>query len=559
MFFYYKIVKFKLVMRFCISCLFCALSIIASCSPLQFNHELSDVESYIKDHPDSALKVLEEMDVSRFKSKKDRSLHALLHAMALDKNFIDVDDDSLANVALDYFEHYGPRYYKARALYYKGLAFYYAANYNLAIVEFSKAEQVSRECGDSLYLGMTYVCLADTYSGVYNDLQEIHYLLKAKKVFTNIAEEHFLSAVDKRLGDAYMNNRDYETSYDILSDLISREGVSENIQASAMVSFAYLHMTKPDIDPKVAHHYYSAVYDMGRADLIGERNYWAWATAMSILNMKEDAQEIIDQLLFSDNIFLKDYWMYVISKYAGDYSVALEHYENFAESGNEEVETTLREAVATYQRDFYESLAIIETRKVQMRNMLLLFLLIIIVAVLSIVSFRIFAYMKKVKREREETKNFVERLVGQIAAEQNEKADLKKRYIALHKAKYEILRDLCDQYYQFSGRVDLEEKIYKKVETLISSVRSNKATQLEFEKILNGEREEIMSRLREEMPKLKEVDYAMFAYYVVGFDALAIARFLDMSEANVYAHKRRLRLKIEKAHPLHEAQFKEVF
>ena len=190
-------------MRSCVYCLFCALSIITSCISVQFDRQLLDVESYIKDHPDSALCVLESIDVSQLNSNKDRSLHALLHAMALDKNFIDVDDDSLANVALEYFDHHGPRYYKARALYYKGLASYYAENYNLAIIEFSKAEQVSRECGDSLYLGMTYVCLADVYGNCYNDIQEIYYLRAAKECFVALNELYYAHTVDARLGTAY--------------------------------------------------------------------------------------------------------------------------------------------------------------------------------------------------------------------------------------------------------------------------------------------------------------------------------------------------------------------
>ena len=38
----------------------------------------------------------------------------------------------------------------------------------------------------------------------------------------------------------------------------------------------------------------------------------------------------------------------------------------------------------------------------------------------------------------------------------------------------------------------------------------------------------------------------------------AISRLLDMSLNNVYAHKRRLRLKIEKKYPAHAQQFLEM-
>ena len=77
--------------------------------------------------------------------------------------------------------------------------------------------------------------------------------------------------------------------------------------------------------------------------------------------------------------------------------------------------------------------------------------------------------------------------------------------------------------------------------------------------MLNRERDDIIKRLRLEMPKLKEVDYVLFCYYLVGFDAMIISRFIGMSESNIYAHKRRLRIKIEKANPQHRDLFFEVF
>ena len=58
--------------------------------------------------------------------------------------------------------------------------------------------------------------------------------------------------------------------------------------------------------------------------------------------------------------------------------------------------------------------------------------------------------------------------------------------------------------------------------------------------------------------KLKEVDYTMFSYIIAGFDLTAISRLLGMSLNNVYAHKRRIRIKIEEKQPLHASQYLEM-
>lgn len=111
---------------------------------------LDDVETYIMDYPGSALAVLETMDRNLLKKERDRARHALLHAMALDKNYIDVCDDSIARVAVEYYSKHGPGKYEARALYYLGIAYYYQREYAKAIIEFTKGERVAEKI---VYIG----------------------------------------------------------------------------------------------------------------------------------------------------------------------------------------------------------------------------------------------------------------------------------------------------------------------------------------------------------------------------------------------------------------------
>ena len=198
-------------------------------------------------------------------------------------------------------------------------------------------------------------------------------------------------------------------------------------------------------------------------------------------------------------------------------------------------------------------------RKVRSRTTLFSCVVVILFLLLTFVSYVVWKRVQSIKNERVELVNFAQRLVGQLTSEQNEKTELRKKYLSLHQAKYGILRNLCDQYYTLEDRVDVEKLMLKNVTALIDSIRYNEKTQAGFEKMLNKERDDIIKHLRTEMPKLKDLDYALFCYYVVGFDAITISRFLGMSESNIYAHKRRLRIKIEKSHPLHERLFLEVF
>ena len=166
-----------------------------SCTQSHVQSKLLDIESYIMDRPDSALVVLEAMDRNLLVTEEDRAHHALLHAMALDKNFIDVSDDSLARVAVDYYSENGPRKYYARSLYYLGVAYYYQGEYNKAIVEFTNAEQIAAG-NDLLYLAMTKSSLSDTYAQCYNYVEELLCLIgqNTKKRYT-IGDKVFVKVV----------------------------------------------------------------------------------------------------------------------------------------------------------------------------------------------------------------------------------------------------------------------------------------------------------------------------------------------------------------------------
>ena len=117
--------------------------IFAACTSAKVNRILNDVESYISERPDSALAVLESIDQADLKSRGLEAHHALLHAMALDKNYIDVTDDSLASVAVKHYSKHGPKKYLARSLYYKGLSYFYDGQYEKSIIELSKAEPIA--------------------------------------------------------------------------------------------------------------------------------------------------------------------------------------------------------------------------------------------------------------------------------------------------------------------------------------------------------------------------------------------------------------------------------
>ncbi|MBQ2006691.1 MAG: tetratricopeptide repeat protein, partial [Bacteroidales bacterium] len=189
------------------------------------------------ERPDSALAVLESMDRSLLSTEADRARHALLNAMALDKNFIDVSDDSLARVAVDYYSKRGDRKYYARALYYLGKAYYYQDDYKKAIIEFMKAEAVA-EGVDSLYLAMIKVAQSHSHNESYNALAALDCLREAYEINTKCGYEYYLQTSKLYLSETLYTTNQIDESLSLLDELITDPETDEKVKLSAKVAYA---------------------------------------------------------------------------------------------------------------------------------------------------------------------------------------------------------------------------------------------------------------------------------------------------------------------------------
>ncbi|MBR6758672.1 MAG: hypothetical protein IKM35_09430, partial [Bacteroidaceae bacterium] len=81
------------------------LLLLVACASPEVDKRLADIEQQMHSQPDSALALLQELSLQhRITHPRQRAWHALLHAQALDKNFIDSTNDSIINIAVEYYE-----------------------------------------------------------------------------------------------------------------------------------------------------------------------------------------------------------------------------------------------------------------------------------------------------------------------------------------------------------------------------------------------------------------------------------------------------------------------
>ncbi len=542
------------------SVLFAFLSLFLSvgCSSWRVNETLKDIESFIMERPDSALAVLDSIDRTLLKTDRLKAHHALLHAMALDKNYIDVDDDSLASIAVKYFSRKGPEKYHARSLYYLGLSYYYAQDYKNAILEFTKAEKVA-ERSDSLYLGMTKDIKATIYSATHNDSEALRLLKEAYDIYLELSLHQYINNTELRLANLYCNNDDFLKADSLYIHLISSEKVDDFIKNSATKNKAFITISHYNKDYDKAAFLYDRLVNDSDASILTYKDYWAYAYSLSKVGRKEEAQSLVSQLKSVDSSGTADYWMYLIEKSRGNSENALKYLEHTTTKTDKEVMKALQQSLALTQRDYYESEFINAEFKARNRQLIAISVGVSSVLVLVLLLWATSVYVRRQREEKEYYLNYANEIRRQLEDAKNEDyPQLKRKYLEIYKSKFEMIGSLYEEYVLYRGKKNAEHAIYSKVSEIINAFIGDNANQHQLESVLDDSLDGIVSMLRNEMPRLKDIDYSIFCYMIIGFDATTISHLLNITTNVVYIRRSRMRQHIEGVSPKHKDQFLNV-
>ena len=149
---------------------------------------LEDVDSYIEARPDSALAVLEGIDKSELTSKELEAKYALLLSQALDKNYIDLQSDSIIAPAVNYYKYHGTDDERFRTLYYAGRVYQNAGDIEAAMEKFVEAEHHISNQIDKTIVARLFKAKMVAYQDIFD--------YKSAITQAHKAAEYYLSARD---------------------------------------------------------------------------------------------------------------------------------------------------------------------------------------------------------------------------------------------------------------------------------------------------------------------------------------------------------------------------
>ena len=215
--------------------------------------------------------------------------------------------------------------------------------------------------------------------------------------------------------------------------------------------------------------------------------------------------------------------------------------------------------MAIAQRNYYESQSEITGFKVKTKNQTIIILIILSLFSITII---LWLYTRRIRihnQEKEQYLKYADEIKRQLEEYKNEDYPaLKRKYMDLYKAQFETIGALYEQYSISSGRANAEHSVYSKVVSLINDFRNDYEDWQKFESILNADLDNIIANLRNEIPKVKQMDVSIFCFMILGFDVTTISHLLNVSMNTIYIRKSRLRQRIEELSPAHYHQFLEI-
>lgn len=292
------------------------------------SEKLNLAESLMDSKPDSALSILNAVNVETLNGKKDKARYALLKSMALDKNYIDTTSLDILQPAIDYYLRKGTADEKLRTYYYQGRIYQNCENNDSAMQSFMRGREFCGQASDTMTMANLLVAQGTILYTTYKFDDFIKVNLEAAELYRESGRPDYEILSLANVLDGSIQNGDKNLADSIMS--IAHSKVSINPEyASAISPYVLLYAItfgKRDEIVDVLNYYNSGdtIEDMTKIDI---------AQAYSKMGDAYNAKRFIDLIDSSSDVRHSLKYYAVISdilEQNGDYADALEAYINFS-------------------------------------------------------------------------------------------------------------------------------------------------------------------------------------------------------------------------------------
>lgn len=526
-----------------------------SCLNRKAAEAMSLAETVMESAPDSALSVLESIDTLSLGSKAQRARFSLLYSMALDKNYIDTADTRLIMPAVSYYSRHGSPDDRMKSLYYLGRVQYNAGDYNSAIVSYTQASKCADESCDDKYSGLIYNSIGAVLSNTYSDIESKPYFDKALKRFSKLNNKDY--AKETMLYLAYYEGgmRHWNSADSIYRMLLKDKSIDSEILSRALSGYALmlLDTPQPPFD-KVDSLFSRQIAISGGLD---DLNKWcAYAYTLAALGRASDSKQIMDQInpVSPREKGQYDYWNSRVAEKEGNYREAYSFLNSTIYIQDSLIAETMRNPAINVQRNYLELYESASMLRAERRGLLALLIVVAVLLILSLSVIILLLRKRALSKERDDYKTLSEASSMRAVRAESELSQNRKAMEALSHGlstavenRFGSLGVLKETLIRTEGlsKARVKDEVYQSVLEQIDKYLDGEDDSDKLENTLNEAYDNVLTKFRNDFPKVGKVDFKLFTCLVAGFDTSSIVRIMSAKSSDaVYMRKMRLKKRI---------------
>ena len=535
------------------------LVFLVSCAPVRDRRTLNDMEALMPERPDSALAVLRGLQPRDLPGLHVRPLHALLLSEALDKNYIDLTDDSLALVANKYYGDHGSKLHRLKSWYYLGRVRFNAGNYAEAVICYNKALEYAEALTNYHYMGLINREIANAYDSVWDNYHATERLRESVKAFQSAKEDRYAAYSELALVSCLLKQKRFEEAKQVLDKL---ENTNDSyLSASVALKRAELSFYSG------FNNYDEILSDFNDAGIgkilpITVNRVTKRAVIHQLAEQRDSADYYTDLartiIKTKGDSVVFEYDKSQIEALRGNYNSAYDMLMHSFQSQDSSVYAALQQSVSYYQSDHYYDEARINALKA--RNRFLTSGIIVLLLLIAIVNLVV-----KIRRQKEQIIDEIARTseVEQELSEMRDRNEGMDRAMAnLFENRMNILQRLSDQYdllednqqrkMREKGMELSRDEIIDMFRNNMRYLRKDKDIALSMEGTLDTWKDGIMRKLRSIFGENgtgnvhmtnEEIDLA--PYFFSGLKSKTISYLTGFTEPSLRVRKTRMKQKIQ--------------
>lgn len=517
---------------------------------------LDAAEKVVADNPDSALSLLRGIEPSSLRSSKLRAQRALLYSEALDKCGVNIDDDSLIRIAVNYYRKHGEHEQRAKAYYYQARVYENNRELDTAVKSLVRAEEFIIQSENKYLHGL----ISESFGRLY--LSQYH-LPEAQKYYEEAIVYYKDCGVKMNEGLCYMQlakivafKKEFEKSthtYQEAMEFFSEIKDTVNLmKASAIMAGLRLRMTNDACAVKkmLCDNYIR--YNRGE---MPQADYNLWSVLHINCGDLDSARYFARKFLIENRVaalfLLKD-----IEKIAGRYKDASIYYDSYIKCTDSIYVAEQEQQIQRLERRYKNELLRANNEKLRQRNTYSIITGLLGFIVLLFVSGAVLRQRRKIiKRQRLSLINyskFVESLKDNydgmkakyeaLARQQEQEDEDATHILASFKNRLEGLKMLIDNAYLYERKPAQFYEEFKKY-VIINPNAQYAFSDIQY--VVNKTCCGVIDYLKVNYPDLTPFDLDLCSLLCFGFSQNGIRMIYEHKNAySIYNKRSKLRKKL---------------